>query len=100
MNGRGFLTMGLIAVAAVMVDGSRVFATSEHKCKLAPEKLLPKYIGTASEEVREAYPFASPIGTLFATFRVTAGVGHKGTQAMRLVASRIIRPRKNSYSSG
>lgn len=92
--------MGLIAVSTVMVYGPRVFATSESKCKLAPEKLLPKHIGTASEEVREAYPFASPIGTLFATFRVTVGVGHKGTRAMLLVLSRIIRHRENFYSTG
>lgn len=50
--------MGLIAVSTAMVYGPRAFAASEHKYKLAPEKLLPKDIGTAPEEVREAYRFA------------------------------------------
>jgi hypothetical protein len=50
--------MGLIAVSTVLVDGTRVFAASEHKYKLAPEHFLSKDIRTAPEEVREAYRFA------------------------------------------
>jgi hypothetical protein len=58
MNRRDFLTIGLIATATVIVDGSGSFAASEHKYKLAPENLLPKDIRSASAEVREAYRFA------------------------------------------
>jgi len=58
MKRRGFLTMGLIAVSTVMVDGRPAFAASEHKYKLAPENLLPTDIRSAPEEVREAYRFA------------------------------------------
>jgi hypothetical protein len=58
MKRREFLTATLLAAAAVMVDGGRAFAASEHKYKLAPENLLPKDIRTAPEEVREAYRFA------------------------------------------
>ena len=58
MNRRDFFTVGLIAFATVMVDGRRAFAASEHKYKLAPERLLPKDIRSAPLEVREAYRFA------------------------------------------
>jgi Protein of unknown function with PCYCGC motif len=58
MNRRDFLTIGLIATATVMVDGSESFAASEHKYKLTPENLLPKDIRSAPEDVREAYRFA------------------------------------------
>ena len=58
MKRRDFLTMVSIAIPAVMVDGLRAFAASEHKYKLAPENLLPKDIRSAPEEVREAYRFA------------------------------------------
>jgi hypothetical protein len=58
MKRRDFLTMVSIAIPAVMVDGLRTFAASEHKYKLAPENLLPKDIRSAPEEVREAYRFA------------------------------------------
>jgi hypothetical protein len=58
MKRRDFLTMVSIAIPAVMVDGLRTFAASEHKYKLAPESLLPKDIRSAPEEVREAYRFA------------------------------------------
>lgn len=58
MNRRNFLTIGLMAAAAVEIDGRRLFAAAEHKYKLAPESLLPKDIPQAPEEVREAYRFA------------------------------------------
>jgi len=58
MNRRDFVTIGLIATATVMVDGSESFAASEHKYKLTQENLLPKDIRSAPEDVREAYRFA------------------------------------------
>ena len=57
MKRRDFLTMGLIAVSTVMVDGRRAF-TGLNINKVTPENLLPKDIRTAPEEVREAYCFA------------------------------------------
>lgn len=53
-----FLTMGLITVSSIVVDGRRAFGASEHNYKLAPENSLPKDIRTTPEEVGEAYRFA------------------------------------------
>ena len=58
MKRRDFLSIGLIVTVNVLMSGDLLVAATEHKYKLAPANLLPKDIGSAPEEVREAYRFA------------------------------------------
>jgi len=95
MNRRDFLTIGLIATATVMVDGSESFAASEHKYKLTPENLLRKISEALPRMCARLTDLLLRIEILYAISHVIAGVGLTGIPATPHVTSRMTQHRKN-----
>lgn len=58
MNRRDFLVEGFLALGTIAIAGCRGSKAAEHRYQLAPENVLPRDIGKAPAEVREAYRFA------------------------------------------
>ena len=58
MNRRDFITWGLWAGGTMALARCSKFEAVDHRYKLAPESILPRDIGKAPGEVREAYRFA------------------------------------------
>ena len=98
MNRRDFLTIGLIAAATALVDSRPAFAASEHKYKLAPERLLPSDIRSAPGEVREAYRFAIANRDTLRYIPCYCGCGSAGHTSNASCYIQDNQHRKNSYS--